>query len=1053
MKNYLPLDILCGFLYLKSIITRKTAVYFSILLLSFTSYAQGPGCPNVNAGADIELPCDEGCTDLTATFLDTGETTSYEVTSIFYDPPFPFTGGTPVSANTDDVWSPAIPLPFDFCFFGTTYSEIVIGSNGVVSFDLVNNAPGGFCDWSFEPTETIPSPTDHFLATIFGPYMDIDPSVAGSGQINYSVFGDAPCRTMVINFPDVPYFSASCNALTLTSQVVIYETTNVIEVYVEDRSDACPTWNDGLAILGIQNQDGTIGYTPPGRNTGNWSAALEAWRFTPNGASNVEFAWLNEAGDVIGTDPTINVCPDDPITNYTAQAIYTNCNGDVITETDTVTVTKVGGFTLELGEDQFFCDTPAYEIVPELTGDTTGATYLWSPGGETTPTITVSTTGTYSVDVTVGTCTATDSVTITFLTSPDCTIEPVCGDIDFEENFGTGTGRVCDLNGATTTYICNQVSQIEDGEYSISNISDDLNTGWHVGLEDHTEGDVDGRMLFVNAAFAPGEFYRRTITLNSNGDYSFSAWITTLYDTDTNICGGTSIPSNVIFRIETPAGDLIEETNTGDIPNGPDPVWQEFFINFNTGVNTDIQLVLINNSIGGCGNDLAIDDITLSLQNGQPQIVEPQDLVACDVDNDDVENFDLESQIAEILDGQDPALFNITFHLSQFDAEANQNAIATPDTYQNVSNPETIYVRVEKVDEPSCFNTVDFDLILNEVFDLSGNLPSSVDLCSTESFPVLDATPVDPNIDLSLVTYVWTNGNGDIVSTTATFTPTQAGTYTVVVDYPPCSQEVFTVEVTVTETPILNLGSDQILCDGGSYEIIPTITGNTTGISYLWSTGATTPTIVVNETGTYDLQITVGPCVVSDSVEIFISDPLVVDLGPDFKTCPNEIQVLTATSSESDVTYQWFLNGAQINDETGSTLQITLNEGDTGIQTYTVIITKDQCTGEDSIDVTLYDVSNCVISQGLSPNGDGLNDSLDLTFLNDRTGISKLQIFNRHGLLVFEQNNYVNEWIGQSKNDNELPTGTYFYVIDLLGNDPVYGPQATGWIYLNKEGN
>ena len=116
-------------------------------------------------------------------------------------------------------------------------------------------------------------------------------------------------------------------------------------------------------------------------------------------------------------------------------------------------------------------------------------------------------------------------------------------------------------------------------------------------------------------------------------------------------------------------------------------------------------------------------------------------------------------------------------------------------------------------------------------------------------------------------------------------------------------------------------------------------------------------------------------------------------------------------------------------------------------------MTKGQCSGEDSIDLILYDIDNCVISQGLTPNNDGYNDSLDLTFLHDRTGISSLQLFNRYGTLVYVKDNYINEWTGLSKDGNELPTGTYFYVIHLLGNDPIYGEQGTGWIYINREKN
>lgn len=785
-------------------------------------------------------------------------------------------------------------------------------------------------------------------------------------------------------------------------------------------------------------------------------------------------------------------------------------------------------------DDQLLCDVPEFQLTTTITGPV--ESYEWYRDGvlipgETDDNLLVTETGNYEVIANGTDCSVpvSDDVNITLLFGGGCTVEPICEGVDFEENFGTGTGRV---STPFTNYIFNGTTQVEDGEYTISNTSAGLNTGWFTDMEDHTEGDVDGRMLFVNASFAPDEFYRRTITLDQNIEYTFNAWITTVYDTDTNICGGNSIPSNVIFRIEDPSGNLIAETNTGDIPNGPDPNWQEFAIVFNTGANTDIQLVLINNADGGCGNDLAIDDITLSLENQQPEIVTPPDLSTCDADGNGTEIFNLEDQIPTILNGQDPALFNVSFHNTQFEAEANQNPIATPNAYSNISNPETIYVRVEKVAEPTCFNTVSFQLILSDIEDLTGNLPAEVILCLGDDFPLLDATPSNPNIDLTLVTYEWTDGGGTVVSTDATYTPTAAGTYNVKVTYPPCSEQTFSVDIIVNDPPIVDLGEDEILCNGSSFEIVPVITGASPAITYLWSTGETTPTITVSQSGTYTLTVTDGPCTASDSIDIIISDPVIVDLGEDFVscfdtdtiltaqvvgnpqtamyewyfngillsgennqtlfiaqegeytvivtvdscvgqdsvvvslrddlevsvgedfiTCPNDPQTITASTTEEGVTYQWFLNGNLITGETNSNLEISLEPGLIGVQTYSVVITLGSCSATDAVDVSSYDVGNCVISEGISPNGDGFNDSLDLTFLNDRTGVNKLQIFNRLGTLVFEKNNYINEWFGQTNDGNDLPTGTYFYVIDLAGNDAVYGSQATGWIYLNQKAN
>lgn len=817
-------------LHLKDNFGRQALLLFSFLFLSFSAMAQGPGCPNVNAGPDVEIDCGDPCVDLTASFLDTGETTSYEVTSIPFDPPFPFTGGTPVSVNTDDVWSPAIPLPFDFCFFGETYSEMVIGSNAVISFDLTNNPPNGYCSWSFD--ESIPDP-NLFFTTIFGPYMDINPAVSGSGQINYAVFGDAPCRTMVVNFPGIPYFGSACSGLDLTSQVVIYETTNVIEVYVENRPAGC-SWNDGNAVLGIQNQDGTLGYTPPGRNTGDWSATDEAWRFTPNGASNVVFSWLDSNGDVIGTDPTINVCPTDPTTTYTAQAVYTNCNGDVITETDEVIVTKVGGFSVDLGPDQELCEAQSYDITAEITGgNPADATFLWNTG-ETTQTITVTTSGTYTVEVTIGTCTITESVTINFNELPA---------IELGDNIETCFDTPVVLDASPSNY------NPADATY---------------------EWSLDGVVI-------AGET-NPTLNVTQHGLYS----------------------------------------------------------------------VVV--SVSGCETT---DEVTVA-------------------------QAPLEVSLGD--------------------------------------------------DFASCF----------------------------ESPVTLTAEAID--FDPTNATFEWSK-DGTVLAgeTNQTLEITEAGAYTVTATIDLCTTSD-TVVVSV-DNLTLNLTEDFQTCFDAEVTLEAELSNQSPDATYEWSldgvviAGETNSTLVITEVGVYTVTATLGSCTATNSVEVSFRDDLEVSLGANFQTCPNELQTLTATTTEEGATYQWYLNGTLLANETNSTLEFSVEEGTIGTQTYTVVMTVGGCSGEDSIDITLYDVGQCVISEGLSPNGDGYNDNLDLTFLNDRTGIRKLQIFNRLGTLVYEQNNYTNQWRGQDKNSNDLTTGTYFYVIDFVGTDAVYGAQATGWIYLNQEAN
>ena len=84
----------------------------------------------------------------------------------------------------------------------------------------------------------------------------------------------------------------------------------------------------------------------------------------------------------------------------------------------------------------------------------------------------------------------------------------------------------------------------------------------------------------------------------------------------------------------------------------------------------------------------------------------------------------------------------------------------------------------------------------------------------------------------------------------------------------------------------------------------------------------------------------------------------------------------------------------------------------------------------------------CEIQKGISPNNDGLNDNFQLEAFN----VSKLEIYNRYGTKVYNKNNYENEWYGQSNGGQELPDGTYYYVITFTDMDA-----KTGWIYINRE--
>ena len=338
-------------------------------------------CSIVYAGEDSSLCADDDAsTTLTATYHILGQDTSaYEITSV-NNCEFPsFLGGTPTSVETDDEWSDVIDIGFDFCFFGGTYNQLLIGSNGVVSFDLSN--ANGYNGWSYDPVDILPNSSNTSLsdANIFGVAHDIDPSVGG--EINFMILGSSPQRQFVVNYTDVPHFSANCNILTSTSQIILYESSNVIDINIIDKP-ICATWNDGLAVVGIQNMDDTIAYTPTDRNTGAWEANNESWRFSPSvGTPNYLFEWY-DGSNLVGTEQTITVSPE-ATTTYTAAITYDLCTGGTATVTDSVIVEVAQNPVPVAVEDQIaLCDGEEQAVLEVYVDDAQqlpeNIVYSWS---------------------------------------------------------------------------------------------------------------------------------------------------------------------------------------------------------------------------------------------------------------------------------------------------------------------------------------------------------------------------------------------------------------------------------------------------------------------------------------------------------------------------------------------------------------------------------------------------------------------------------------------------------------------------------------------------
>ncbi|MDR2840865.1 MAG: hypothetical protein LBV75_06330, partial [Paludibacter sp.] len=264
-------------------------LFVTALLLSVNAVAQGISFNDVVIDTITGKKQIINCSGQSYTIRPTimaggGSVAGYTVQSIPFAPPFPI---GPVPGYTtqlftdaaDDTWSSIIPLPFGFCFFRNTYNQAVVGANGILSFDVIHT-PDNSCPWDLKSSPDIPSP--NFIPeglsvfnSIFGVYEDTYPVLSyltpGVNGIYQGIFGVFPFRTLCVSFKDIPLFANQDQRNSY--QIVLYEGSNIIEVYVEHRELPASGWNNGIGIIGIINNDGTDGIAAPGRNTtsSTWS--------------------------------------------------------------------------------------------------------------------------------------------------------------------------------------------------------------------------------------------------------------------------------------------------------------------------------------------------------------------------------------------------------------------------------------------------------------------------------------------------------------------------------------------------------------------------------------------------------------------------------------------------------------------------------------------------------------------------------------------------------------------------------------------------------------
>jgi len=294
-----------------------------------------------------------------------------------------------------------------------------------------------------------------------------------------------------------------------------------------------------------------------------------------------------------------------------------------------------------------------------------------------------------------------------------------------------------------------------------------------------------------------------------------------------------------------------------------------------------------------------------------------------------------------------------------------------------------------------------------------------------------------------------------------------ANDYNVVISSCPPNATSLNAALVVELLPVITTEpTDQAACSGDT--AIFSVVASGSNLTYQWRKGLVNLVDGGNISGSNTDVLTINPTSVSDvatdynvvvsglcspaatSVNVALTESGTVAVaGSNSPVCEGDDIYLT-TQTIIGATYNWSgPNSFSSTDQNPVFPAASLSyAGD-----YTLTVSNGGCSSIPSVvyvSVNDCDSTEFSIPEGFSPNGDGINDNFIITGIDNYPALS-IMIFNRWGNKIFEANPYNNDWNGTASmgltfGADEVPVGTYFYLIDLGDGSEM----IKGTIYLNK---
>jgi gliding motility-associated-like protein len=621
------------------------------------------------------------------------------------------------------------------------------------------------------------------------------------------------------------------------------------------------------------------------------------------------------------------------------------------------------------------------------------------------------------------------------------------GDPVVDETFGvctndTGIGPPLPP-GVTTLMYSN--SPCSEGAYTYGLITGMMGCQggtWQTLYQDHT-GNHNGYFMLINGPNSPEVVYTQKVdgsTLCPNTTYEFAAWIMNVLVLSQNTADW-ALP-NLTFSIETSSGQVLKTITIGDIPETVQPVWNQYGTFFTTPSDgSDIIVNLIDNQTGtGNGNDFAVDDITFR---------------PCGPIINEGFNITGDTTSRQMCVGNS-ATYNLVASQQGYDNPAYQWQESLNGSNNWVDIPGAVSLTLSQT-----FSNATAGLYRYRIGVLSASNSSLACRIYSQPLniivnplmaPIAPITAVCTGQPLTLSasqgdTYQWTGPNG--FSSNEQYplvdNPVQAadtGIYTVTVTFKGCPATSSTM-VKITPKIVGVISNDTTICQGSAATLSATQSQGATTFSWAPAAGLDqTDQATVNaspaQTTTYTLSLGNGGCVtVTRLVTVTVVSKPTANAGLNKHLMAGDSVKLNGSVSGDSVTYYWTPGTYLDNPKSLTPMASPVNN-----TIYTLHAQSNYNCGEDTSNVFIRVYQKLTIPNTFTPNNDGVNDYWDIKNLDTYPECSVL-VFDRYGRQVYQSNGYNKSWDG-AYGGSKLPTGTYYYIIDLKNDTP----KISGWVLI-----